>query len=104
MTRRGCVYRVVRPMNDQHAMMFERVDDADVTGVRAGAGADTVHAVDYANPEDRERLAVLSTGETVRLEATRVGLRANVWRVDQLFPGTGGDAVRQRRARPPDAV
>ena len=108
MSLAGTVYRVEQPMNDQRAMVLEAVD-----------GPTTVHAVQYATPRVRNRLAALSAGDTVRLRVTRVGRRANVWRVDRTYPGVasgpGADAEAKRgmppsdadgaaRASPPDAV
>ncbi len=94
----GTVYRVEQPMNDQHAMVLRSVD-----------GRETVHAVEYANPRVRDRLASLSPGDTVRLRVTRVGVRAAAWRVERLYPGTGtrvtpGDPGDGTPVSPTDAV
>ena len=98
MQPQGTVYRVERPMNDQHAMVL-----------RAEEGPATIHAVEYADPRVRDRLASLSAGDTARLRVTRVGHRANVWRVERTYPGTGtgsarGDAGDGNTVSPPDAV
>ena len=108
MSPEGTVYRVERAMNDQRAMVLEAVD-----------GRATVHAVQYATPRIRDRLAELSAGDTARLRVTRVGRRADVWRVDRTYPGVASgrrtdlegergaspsDAAGGVRASPPDAV
>ena len=84
-------------MNDQHAMVL-----------RGEEGGETVHAVEYATPRVRDRLASLSAGDTARLRVTRVGHRAAVWRVDRTYPGTdagtAGDAEDGVPMSPPDAV
>ena len=111
MPPKGTVYRVEQAMNDQHAMVLEAVD-----------GGATVHAVEYATARIRDRLAALSPGDTARLGVTRVGHRADVWRVDRTYPGvasgrrTHAEAARRTarddtdragakiRVSPPDAV
>ena len=80
MPSEGSVYRVEQAMNDQRAMVLEAVD-----------GGATVHAVQYATPSVRDRLAALSAGDTARLRVTRVGCRADVWRVDRTYPGVSTD-------------
>ena len=105
MSVEGTVYRVEQSMNDQRAMRLEAVD-----------GRETIHAVEYATPRVRDRLAALSAGDTARLRVSRVGRRANVWRVDKTYPGTPTERERgtetERRTSPdngdrilpPDAV
>ena len=92
MPPKGTVHRVEQSMNNQGAMVLGAAD-----------GRDTVHAVEYATPRIRDRLASLSPGDTVRLRVTRVGLRANVWRVEQTYPGTETGHVAGWRATPDDA-
>ena len=104
----GTVYRVEQAMNDQRAMRLEAVE-----------GGATVHAVQYATPRVRRRLASLSAGDIARLRVTRVGRRANVWCVERTYPGPKtrrrtdaetergslpDDAEDEPRVSPPDAV
>lgn len=50
--------------------------------VRSTATHATYHLVDFADDSTREALSSLSTGESVRLDLSRVGRRGNVWRAD----------------------
>lgn len=74
------VYTVLDPMNEHGAVTVRDETNA------------TYHAVDYAAPELRDRLADLSKGSTVRLELVRAGGRANVWKVTRVLPGNSRGA------------
>ena len=61
---------VRRPMNDHGTMTVEL------------CGANEFrHVCEYATPPLRRRLAVLPVGGEVLLSMSRIGVRANVWRV-----------------------
>ena len=59
--------------------------------VRSQDGGATYHVVEYERPSIREAVAKLEPGAVVRLDRSRAGRRANVWRADRPCATDGGD-------------
>ncbi|MFA1612306.1 hypothetical protein [Halobellus rubicundus] len=70
----------------------------DAVTVRSTGTNATYHLVDYADDATREALASLTSGESVRLDLSRVGRRGNVWRADAVTPRLSADGTEAESA------
>ena len=64
---------VRRPMNDHGTMTVERCSTNDIR-----------HICEYATPDLRRRLALLSDGTELLLSMSLIGGRSNIWRATAI--------------------
>nr|WP_225316374.1 hypothetical protein [Haloferax sp. CBA1149] len=70
---------------------MNEVNDHGAATLRDENGS-TYHVTSYDNRALRDYLASHHSGDRVRMDIERAGVRANVWQVSALYPGVEGQA------------